>query len=499
MEIREYLQTLWKWWWLILLCTLIAGVASWVVTSTMSPVYEAKVKLMSNQLTDTGIVDYSSLLGGQQVIESYRELLKTRPVLETVITRLNLPYSSKRLAEHIDVSVIQDTRLLELKVTDNNPQRAADIANEIALTFLLQLSSEQQFQEVERYEQILAEQIRELEQAIDKTETEIEQLRASPGLLTQEELRELQQSQVQQRGTLANLLSGYFNIRSMKSRLLDIVIVESAEPPTVPVAPRKLFTTAIAAFSGCAIACVVAFLLEYLRNTFETTEEMRDTLALPSLGAIPFVKAWGRDHHAAIKDAEWPSAEAFRILRTNVHFASIESAIHTLLVTSPGPGDGKTNVIARLGIAMAQNGRKTLLVDADLRCSHLHQIFGVPNSTGLTLLLLNEAELEHCVVDVDTPNLYVLPSGPLPPNPSELLGSQPMARLIEEFQSFADVVLFDVPPVLAYADAMVLAARMDGVVLVVDSRATRQEAALRAVEVLHNADARILGAVLNKV
>jgi len=140
-----------------------------------------------------------------------------------------------------------------------------------------------------------------------------------------------------------------------------------------------------------------------------------------------------------------------------------------------------------------------LLVDADLRRSHLHHAFATPNLTGLTSLLLNDAKWEDCVVATDIPNLYVLPGGPLPPNPSELLGSQRMARLIDEFQAFADVVLFDVPPVLACADAMVLASRMDGVMLVIDSRSTRREAAAQALEMLRNVEAKILGGVLNKV
>ena len=498
MELKEYLQTLWKWKWLIVLCTVIAGMSSYVVTSKMPPVYEAKVKLMSNQSTSTGIVDYSSMLGGQQVIESYRELLKTRPVLEAVIARLNLPYSPGQLAMRIDIRIIQDTQLLELKITDNDPQRAADIANEIALTFLLQRPAEQQLNEIEGYEQILTEQMSELEQAIDKTEAEIEQSRASPGLFTQEELREMQLSQAQQRGAYASLLSGYLNIRTMKSRLLDVVIVESAYPPSGAIGPRKMFNTAIATMSGCVIACALAFLLEYLRDTFESAEEMRDTLAVPSLATIPFVKAWQKNDRAAIKGIEWPSAEAFRILRTNIHFSDVDSTTHTLLVTSSGPGEGKTSVATHLGVAMARNGRKVLLVDADLRRSHLHRNFGIPNATGLTSLLVNGEERQQHMVETNVPNLYVLPSGPTPPNPSELLGSQRMAQLIEEFQTFADVVLFDVPPVLACADAMVLATRMDGVILVVDSHSTQQEAALQAVEMLRNVEARILGGVLNK-
>ena len=498
MELKEYFQTVWKWWWLIVLCTLCAGGASFIVSSRMSPVYEAKVMLMSNQSTNTGIIDYSSLLGGQQVIETYRELLQTRPVLEAVIASLDLPYSPQELAKRIEVNTIPNTQLLALRVEDNDPQRAADIANEIAFTFLLQRSAEQQLQEIEDYEQTVVTQMSTLEQAIEKTGAEMEQLRASPGLLTQEELIELQTNQAQQRVAYANLLAGYLNIRAMKSRLLDVVVVEPAQPPSEAIRPRRVLNTAVAAVGGCMIACVLAFLLEYLNDTLESDDDVRETLSLPSLGTIPFVKAWQKNGHVRVTAEERPTSEAFRILRTNIQFANVDSTVRTLLVTSSAPGEGKTSIVVNLGIAMAQDGRKVLLVDADLRRPQLHRAFEMLNITGLTSLLLNDAERQECIVETDIPNLYVLPSGPAPPNPSELLGSQRMAQLIEEFQAFADVVLFDVPPVLACADAMVLASQTDGVVLVIDSRSTRREAAIRALEMLRNVEAKVLGGILNR-
>jgi len=499
MELKEYFQAMWKWWWLIGLCTLCAGIASFVVTSAMPPVYEAKVLLMSNQSANTGIMDTTALLGGQRVIETYRELLKTRPLLETVIANLDLPYSARELEKRVEVSVIPETQLLELSVEDNDAQRAAEIANEIAFTFVFQRSAEQQLQEIEDHEQILVEQMQALEQAIEKTKAETEQLRTSPGLLTQEELAELQSSYSQQQATYANLLAGYLNIRFMKSRLLDVVVVEPAQPPTAAIRPRRMFATAIASVGGCIIACAVAFLMEYLSDTLEDADDVRDMLSLPSLGVIPFVKSWQKDGHTHIQDKDWLIAEAFRIVRTNIQFANVDCTVRTLLVTSSGPTEGKTSIVANLGAVIAKNGHKVLLVDADLRRPHLHRALGTSNSTGLTSLMLDNVDQKSCIVETDFPNLYVLPSGPLPPNPSELLGSQRMAQLIEELQSFADVILFDTPPVLNCADAMVLASRTDGVVLVIDSRSTRREAATRALEMLRNVDARILGGILNKV
>lgn len=495
MELREYLRTAWKWRWLIVLCTLCAGLASFVLSSQMPPVYEASVLLMSNQWANS-LVDYSSVVGGEQMVETYQELLKTGPVLESAIARLDLPYSVRELRRRVKVRVVPQTELLELTVEDNDAQRAADVANEIALAFLLQRSNEHQLQELENRRQRLVEQIGDLEEAIDRGAAELEQLRASPGLLTQEELATLQGQQTEQRSTYAQLLSGYVTLRDMESRLLELVIVESAQPASEPVRPRKLLNTAVATTGGCALACALAFLLEYLNDAVEDVEEMRDLLSLPSLGTIPYFKGWQQDGPVRVTGEEWSALEGFHMLRTNIQFADVDDSVHTLLVTSPGPGDGKTSVVANLGVAMARDGRRVVLVDADLRRPRLHSAFEVPNLVGLTSLTL--VPQERCIVETDTPNLYVLPSGPLPPSPSALLGSQRMAELIEELESFADIVLFDAPPVLAFADAMVLASQTDGVLLVVDSRSTRRDAAKRAVEMLRNVDTQVLGGVLNK-
>lgn len=499
MELKEYLQTLRKWWWLIVVCTLCAALTSFIVSSILPPVYEARVLIVSNQSQNSGILDYSSLLGGQRMIETYREMLKTRPVLETVIANLALPYTPRELSKLVQVKIIPETQLLELMVEDNDPQRAADIANEIAFTFLVQRSTEQQLEEIEGYESRVVTHMEALEQTIQETRNELEQVRASPALQAQEDLADLYTNQSSQQAAYANLLATYVNLRAMKSRLLDLTIAESAHPPAEPTRPRKVLNTGIAGLSGGMIACATAFLLEYLNDTMDSAEELQETLSLPNLGTIPAVRSWQTNGHTGSQTSEWPIGEAFRILRTNIQFANVDSTVQTLLITSSEPGEGKTSVLANLGTVLAQSGHRVLLIDADLRRSGLHQHFGIPNRTGLTSLLLNNAGQYEGIIETDTPNLYVLPSGPTPPNPSELLGSQRMAQLIASFKSFGDIVLFDAPPVLACADAMVLASQVDGVVFVVDSRSTHRDTARRAMDMLRNAKARVLGGVLNKV
>jgi capsular exopolysaccharide synthesis family protein len=193
-----------------------------------------------------------------------------------------------------------------------------------------------------------------------------------------------------------------------------------------------------------------------------------------------------------------PAAEAYRTLRTNLYFSSLDQALETLVVTSAAPGDGKSTTLSNLAVTMAQGEKRTILVDADLRQPALHRYFGVDNSQGLTTMAVDEAALsEPPLVGTDVDNLWLLPSGPLPPNPAEILGSRRMQDIIETLKARADIVLFDAPPVIAVTDAAVLGTKVDGVLLVVRAGKTRREHASRAKELLERVNVRLVGAVLN--
>ncbi len=193
-----------------------------------------------------------------------------------------------------------------------------------------------------------------------------------------------------------------------------------------------------------------------------------------------------------------PATEAYRTLRTNLTFAALDKPIETLVVTSAAPGEGKSTVLANLAVTMAQGGRRTILVDADLRRPFLHEIFGIVNDRGLTTMIVEEAGLDDPpLIDVGVDNLWLMPSGPMPPNPADILGSRKMEEVIAVLRARADVVLFDAPPIIAVTDAAVLGTKVDGVLLVVCAGRTRREHAQRARELLERVHVRIVGAVLN--
>ncbi|MGM0777893.1 MAG: CpsD/CapB family tyrosine-protein kinase [Bacillota bacterium] len=192
-----------------------------------------------------------------------------------------------------------------------------------------------------------------------------------------------------------------------------------------------------------------------------------------------------------------PVSEQYRTVRTNIQFSAVDKELRSILVTSSGPGEGKSTTVSNLAVVFASQGKKVLLVDADLRKPTVHYTFDVSNMNGLTNVLTKSSSIENAVSHTNEPNLYVLASGPIPPNPAELLGSKAMEEFIHDAYKLYDVILFDTPPILAVADAQILSNHVDGTILVVYSGETEMEAAAKAKELLQAAKAKLLGAVLN--
>jgi len=206
------------------------------------------------------------------------------------------------------------------------------------------------------------------------------------------------------------------------------------------------------------------------------------------------------DALVALHDPRSPIAEAYRSLRTNLEFTSLDQPLHSLVVTSAGPEEGKSTTLANLAVTTAETGRKVILVDCDLRRPRLHEIFKLGNSVGLTTMAVDIGAMKQPPLqETAVPGLLVLTSGPQPPNPAELLGSRRMSEIIEQLTGMADLVMFDTPPVIAVTDAAVLASRVDGVLLVISAGSTRREYVQQAKALLEKVNARVVGAVLTNV
>ena len=308
----------------------------------------------------------------------------------------------------------------------------------------------------------------------------------------------------QQAQVLANTIAYAFiesNTEDWLSQPGSVSVVEVGELPGSPVKPRSTLNTALAALAGLAIAIGVALLFEYLDDTVKTAEDL-ETTGLVALGGVARFPRPRTEAESLMVGSQHRSsaAEAYKVLRTNVQFSTLDRPGQTLLVTSANPGEGKTTTVANLALAIAQTGKRVVAVDSDLRRPNLHKLFGLSNTGGLTSALLSkEASLDGYVQSTQFENLTVLTSGPLPPNPSELLSSHRLDAVLETLKRQADVVVFDSPPALAVADASILASKVDGTILVVDSGKTRVDALRRACETLGRSKTKVLGGILNKL
>ncbi|WP_242392050.1 GumC family protein [Anaeromyxobacter oryzisoli] len=284
-------------------------------------------------------------------------------------------------------------------------------------------------------------------------------------------------------------------------QMSNVRVLDRAEPPEKPVRPQPVRNLALAILLGLAGGVGLAFLLETLDTTITTREQIEERLGLPFLGVIPRIdKADGHSPELAIHSAPTSAAsECLRSIRTNVLFMSPEKPLKTILVTSSGPGEGKTTTAASLAATMANSGNRVLLVDADMRRPRVHKVFGLAPGAGLSSLILGDGALEAAVVRTEVPNLDVLPCGPVPPNPAELLHTQSFAKLLEQLSRRYDRVVIDSPPAGVVSDAIVVATKVDGTLVVVKAGQTSRDMAARTVRNLANVQARVLGTVLNEL
>ncbi|MDX2029994.1 MAG: polysaccharide biosynthesis tyrosine autokinase [Blastocatellia bacterium] len=300
-------------------------------------------------------------------------------------------------------------------------------------------------------------------------------------------------------------------------RPTNVRIIQNAEVPIGPIKPNKILNIGLSLIIGLGLGIGLAFFREYLNNTINTAEDVERILQLPSLGAIPSLqsmakqKGIGASKTASLSlspaNGELLSghesissyAESYRALRTSLLLSSAEHAPRTMLVTSSHPAEGKTTIVANTAISLAQTGARVIVLDADMRRPRCHKILNTRNDAGLSTYLSRDIKLESVIQEHDIPNLYVMPAGPVPPNPSELLSSYKVRVLIEDLKDQFDHIIIDSPPVIHVTDALILSPHVDGTMLVIKSGHTPREAVLRAKQALNDVNAKVFGVVLNAI
>lgn len=498
MELKDYLLPLRRWWWLLIVAVLIAVGSSYLITSRQAPIYQARVTLLVGRAIENPNPSGNEFFLTQQLAMTYTDIAKRGTVRRAAAKALNL-----RSFPDYSVRVVPNTQLMEIVVTDSDPARAASAANELAKQLILQTptASDQATQERQAF---INQQLDELQVKITETQQEIAKKQEEMGgLFSARQISDIQAQITGLQQKLNSLQSNYAALlaNTQRGALNQLSVIEAAQPPNAPIGPDRIIIILLAAAVGLALAVMAAYLLEYLDDTFKSPEMVQKTLGLTTLGAVPIMAEAGPGKELApLISSHSATTEAYRVLRTNLQFTSIDRPLRTLMVTSPAPSEGKSLTSANLAAAIARGGRRVILMDVDLHRPRLHRLFGVSNNVGVTsALLADHPNIENLLQATQIPDLMVLTTGPLPPNPAELLGTARMKHLIADLGAHADMVILDTPPVVALADAAILSSQTDGVLLVLDATRTRREVAKRAMASLNQVKARVVGALLNRV
>ncbi len=489
----DYWRILWRRRLLVIAVTVLTVAAALAFDALRTPVYEGTANLLFlsqsytgdgslNALTPTDIATDIELVGGSQV---------------QVLAARHLGLHPSQLPP-VTVSEVGATEVATVSVRDTDPAFAARAANAYATAY--DQLTKQAYEQQSLYAQgVVQGQINDLQNQADAILTQIDNTPSTDSSSIDRLNAQLGTLQLRQQ-----TLQGQLDTLQVESTQSPVGgrVVAYAPVPTTPVSPRKTTDAVLAGVVGLVLGIALALLLEFLDDRVRTKEQLEEVVApLPSLGIIPTIPDW-RDRTVpllvALDRPKSPPAEAYRGLRTAIQFIGLDRPIGTVQITSPAANDGKTTTSANLAVSVAQAGQRVILVGCDLRRPRLHSFFGVANDIGFTSVLIGSVPLGAALVPIPgVDRLQVLPSGPVPPNPSELLGSPRARELLEELRGQCDLLIIDSPPVLPVTDAAVLATEVDAVVLVALAGSTTQRDVRRSLETLARVDAPMVGAVLN--
>ncbi|MEM7342894.1 MAG: polysaccharide biosynthesis tyrosine autokinase [Chloroflexota bacterium] len=503
--IQQYLRLLQKWWWIPVLSVVVGAAGAYFTSRQQPQIFEASATLLVGQVIQSKTVSTQDFQTSESLARTYAIMAEQHPVLQNVVDTLQLKDSWEDLKRQISVSPIQSTQLLRITAQAASPSLARMIANEVANQLILLSPTGPQDVENTQKQAFVAARLDNLQAKIEAGQTRIQELETlMTGVLPSDQVRVLQQ----EINTLEGLLTNWENNHTQLLIFADsqqspnyLAVTEPAYGSTIPIQPNVRSST----FMGVLIALIfsggILFLINMFDDTFKTGADLARILGLANLGSIIRIKARSpRDRLINASSQFSPFTEAYRMVRTNIQFVSVDQPIKSILITSALADEGKSLTAANLAITMAQAGLRTILVDADLRRPSLHQIFQISNVGGLTgLLQSDDARPEHFLTRTSLTNLQILPSGNLPPNPTELIGSNRMRTTITNLTKIADAVIFDSPPVLALADATLLANRVDATVLVIRAEQTRYGPVKQALINLQQASASLIGGILNQV
>jgi len=494
-DLRDYLRVLRRRRVVVASAIVVIVAAALAASFLQTPVYQASADVLLQPRATESLFDPNT---GQQTnparqLDTEIEVIKSQPVETAVKQKLGS-------APAVSVGGVGQTDVIRITATSTVPRKAADIANAYANAYVDFKRTQAVSDDLAASQQIQGK-IDDLQKQIDQVSNQIAS--AGPNRATAEQnLGPSRDALVNQQALFKSKLDQLGVDAAIRTG--GAQLVTSATTPESPFKPTPARNGLIALVVGVILGVGLAFLFERLDDSIKDKEDVeRVAQGVPTLGLIPVVASWKtreQPHVISLEDPNSSVAEAYRSMRTAVQFMGLDQPMHTLQITSPSAAEGKTTTLANLAVALARSGQRVVMVDCDLRRPRIHDFFEASNEVGFTSVLLGEVPLSEAVQEIPGERLLMLlASGMLPPNPSELLASQRTVQILGALQAESDVVLIDSPPMLPVTDAAVLSARVDATMVVTRAGTTSRRELARAIELLRQVDAPLVGTVLNGV
>lgn len=510
-------------------------VAAVLVNLLMRPAYKATALMMINK-EDAGKIDsspYGSFASEEDYYRTQYQLLQSRSLLSKVYTKMKLgqveefanPNGLKKLEKSLDVAPITRSRLVNVSATAYDPSLAADIVNTLTDTFVADNVSNRVF---------MGQDVIAALESTERSSAEQELLNSMPQVVNSDFIKTLKQQAARLTAERARLLAKYTTqhpdvisvqnqlaavdaqintetrrlVQSIKIELSgqfsgnNIRVIDPAVTPEKPVRPRKLINLAIGLLGGGLLGLMLVFVLEFLDQSVKSSEDLEEKLGLPFLGFVPYEKLKKKESEYAtlLKDGNFLVAENVRNVRTMLDFALAGAHNAPLLITSSLQGEGKSHLSSNLLVAMAQTGKKVLLVDGDLRRARVHRVFKLSTEKGLSNIWDADPKKADYAANIqavkDVPNLFVMTSGQRPPNPAELLNTPKLADFIAWATQHYDQVVVDCPAIMPVSDTLLWGKYIPRAVFVIKYGQTNAKLAQLALDKLQKAGIKVLGAVI---
>lgn len=491
LDLHQLIRIFQRRWWILGLITILVASSAFAISNRQTPLYQASAVLVINPGVLVGSNENSTLQDSQRLADTYVQIINTQPVRDRVQSSLDLGNID---SARVSTSVVQNSLLIRITVTDEDPEDAAQIANTFVNEFQGHIADQNAIQigqartAVDNQIELLNQQVIEIDEQItaagdNDVSTLMEQRQELTGMISQLE-SDAARSEMQ-----------------AASASTFIQMVDPAQVPGSPSSPRVAQNTVLGAFVGILLAVGLVALLEYLDNTVKAHTNMQDLTHAPLLSSVPVNAGIERGSRQvySIADPKSGATEAINLLRTNLVFAGIGKPIKSMAITSSVTEEGKSTITANLAVAFAKSGKTVAIIDADLRKPTQHRIFGVENSFGVTNYITDtSADWSSLAHRVALPDLTLIASGPIPPNPAEMVASERFKSLVKELEAQFDYVLIDTPPILQASDGLVLGSFTDGILLITQYGQTRIDALKSSSTLINQSGARLLGIVLNQ-